>query len=754
MKDIYAVKASGTSYQNHAESGYGRNDEFQDRLSYYSQISTQRTIKNYLLMFRERIWYLIVAFFIILIGSILYTVTKTKVYTAVATVQLLRDDPTPMQMAEEVYTPNQILNSEDFNTQISILQSLKIIRKVEQRLKADELEQFMAPYSNAKISGVVMTTAEVLSKNRKIVPQRLSLIIGISYTHPDPVMAAKIANLFAEEFRDHNLKLNIEGSIKAVELLRVRADQQRERVEELELQLAEYREQNNAVSLDSEENIADDQLVHLNMIKLDAKNEHDQLTVKWNQIETYRKEGKNLWELPFIANELSVVSLLEQISQAKIQIATLSKQYREKHPVMIKQMQALKEAEAELQVAVRNSVNKLYSAYTEVEERLELATQRLAEKESELIQLSKTRVEYNSLFREIQVQQGFLQALTTRMTEENAQVNFKDTNVRIIDEALPPIRHSSPKTLVNVIAGGFGGLAFGTGLIFIISFFDDRIRSFHDVEERLGLSMLGALKKIKKLETSAKAQLVATNINRQITESFRSIYSSLKLNAQSESAQIILTTSTVPGEGKSFVSSNLAMTFASHGEKTLLLDCDLRLPNIARSLKLKNEFGVLDYLQRDVEMDKVIIKDLYPNLDVISSGGKSKNPTEVFNNSKFKIMLSDFRDRYDRIIIDSPPLAAVSDALNLLPSVDGVLYVIKFNTVSLKDVSDNVRNLLESQTPILGAILNDVPASVLNYSSRNKIYHDYYNYITHDNRETDSKAITDSALEDSHSIDR
>ena len=726
MKDNHEVNTSSTSSRfNYARYGY-------DRESFNEHHASERSVKDYLLMFRERIWYLVVTFFIIFIGSILYSVNKTKVYTAVATVQLLRDDPSPMQMAEG-YTQNQILNPEDFNTQINILQSLKIIKRVEQRLKADELEQFMAPYSNNKLSGVATTAAEVLSKNRKVLPQRLSLIIGISYTHSDPVMAAKIANLFAEEFRDHNLKLNIEGSIKAVELLRVRADQQRERVEELELQLAEYREQKNAVSLDSTENIANDQLVQLNMIKLDVKNNYDQLTVKWNQIEQYRKEGKKLWELRFIADQERVMSLLMQISQAKIQIASLSKQYREKHPVMIKQMQALKESEAELQVAVENSVNKIYSAYIEAKNNLELADQRLAEKESELIQLSKTRVEYNSLLREIQVQQGFLQALTARMAEENAQVNFKDTNVRIIDEALPPVRHSSPNTLINVIAGAFGGLVCGVGLIFLVSFFDDKIRSIFDIEEKLRLSVLGVLTKVKKLDEHAKAQAVATNVDRQITEAFRSIYSTFKLNIKNKDAKVILTTSTTPGEGKSFVSSNLALTFANHGERTLLLDGDLRLPNVARSLQLENNYGILDHLENDIDIDKTIIKEVYPNLDVMPSGGKSKNPTHALSSTKFKNMLTKLRDRYDRIIIDSPPLAAVSDALSLLPAVDGVLYVIRFNTVSLKAVTNNTRPLLESDTPIFGAILNDVPNPRLSYYSHSKSYHNYY--IDHDDDE-------------------
>ena len=707
--------------------GYGYSDGSSGGAGYGGGGSPQRSFKDYALMFRERVWYLIVAFFIIFSGSILYTFNKTKVYTAVAMVQLLRDDPSAMASAE--LEPNQIRSAEDLNTQISVLNSGTIVRGVERRLQDDERERFMAPYADALSFTGPLSPAELLGKNRKVMPQRMSLMIGVGYTHPDPIIAARVANLFADEFINYNLTLNIDGSMKAVEDLRIRADQQKERVEELELKMAEYREQNNAVSLDSRENIAGTQLARLNEIKLNTKNVNDNLETRWNLIESYRREDKNLWELSFIAEQSRVSNLLERMSGTKIQISSLSKRYREKHPVMIQQLQTLQESEAELALAVANSVDKLGAAYAESKSNFELASQRLAEKELELIQLSKTRVEYSSLEREMNVQQGFLQALVGRMTQERAAVNLKNPNSRVIDEALPPLRHSSPNIVMNLAAGLFGGLAVGAGLIFVVAFLDDRVKSAFDIEGTIGLSMLGVVPRIKKLDSSSKAQAVASNVDRHVTESFRSIHSALKLSDESKNAKVIVTTSTVPGEGKSFISSNLALTFANHGEKTLLLDGDLRLPNVARSLQLENEYGLLDYVEKNVGLEEVIMTEVYPNLDVLPSGGKSKNPTQVLNSAKFEAMLAELRDRYDRIVIDSPPLAAVSDVLNLLPLADGVLYVIKFNTVKRKTAVQNVRRLWESNTPVFGAILNNISSTLASYyysSYSDKAYQDYY----------------------------
>lgn len=689
----------------------------------------QRSFKDYFLMFRERIWYLIVAFFIIFSGSILYTFNKTKVYTAVAQVQILRDDPSAMGNMGPEMEMNQIRGAEDLNTQLSLFESATILQGVEQRLQDDVRERFMAPYASALSLSGPLSPLEVLGRNRKIIPRRMSLMVNVAYSHPDPIIAADVANLFAKEFIDYNLKLNIDGSMKAVEDLRIRADQQKDRVEELDLKLADYREQNNAVSLDSQENIARTQLSSLNEMKLSAKNAYDSIETKWNLIESYRREGKDLWELSFIAEQPRVSSLLQNISSAKISISSLSKRYREKHPVMIELLQTLQESEVELQGAVENSVNKISAAFAETKTNYEVSSKRLAEKEQELIELSRLRVEYSSLERDLEVQQVFFMALTSRMTQEQAQVNLKNANARIVDQAFPPLTHSSPNVVMNLAAGLFGGVAVGMGLVFMVAFLDDRVKSAFDIEGTIGLPMLGIIPRIKKLDTSTKAQAVASNVDRHVTETFRSIHSALKLNDESKNAKVIVTTSTVPGEGKSFVSSNLALTFANHGEKTLLLDADLRLPNVARSLQLENDFGLLDHVDKDVAVDEVIIKEVYPNLDVLPTGGKSKNPTQILNSAKFEAMFADLRDRYDRIVVDSPPLAAVSDALNLLPLADGVLYVIKFNTVKRKTAVVNVRRLWESNTPVFGAILNNITSSLSSYyysHYSDKAYQDYY----------------------------
>jgi capsular exopolysaccharide synthesis family protein len=191
----------------------------------------------------------------------------------------------------------------------------------------------------------------------------------------------------------------------------------------------------------------------------------------------------------------------------------------------------------------------------------------------------------------------------------------------------------------------------------------------------------------------------------------------------------MLVTSTIPGEGKSFTVTNLALTFAAPGEKVVLVDCDLRKPSIHKGLRLENTKGVIDVSTGEATLDDVILRDVQRNLDVIPAGGRAKNPTHLLNNKNFETMIADLRKRYDRVLIDTPPLAAVSDALIILPLVDGSIFAIFFNKVRRKAAQFAAKRLQESNVPNFGAVLNGLNLAVSGYyyaQYYDKSYKDYY----------------------------
>ncbi len=688
---------------------------------YYSgysdtSLAPTRGVKDYLLMLRERVWWIIVTFFVVLLGTVLYTLNSTEVYRATAMVQVLREQDKSLQFEEVVDL--RIRNTEDFNTQIKILESGQIIRRVSDRLRGKELKRFMDPYASDfsfSFKGQI-TPERILMNNRSIVPLRMTLMVAIQFSHPNPDMAAEIANLFAEEYIKYNTSLRMEGSMKAVEDLKLRADQQRDKVEELEMQLAAFKEKYKSVSFDKATDIDSQELIKLNSMQTDAKQDLDEAESKWKMIQQAREEGRNLWELHFIADSTQVGQLLSKYSSTKIELAALAEKYRHKHPRMIEARTAYNEVKTELQKAVSNAAEAIHNNYQLARKNYENSKQRIEEKREEIIALHKIRVDYNSLLRNLDVNQQMYEYLYSRMQQTMTQATNDAQIVRVVDKAAPPLYPYKPNIPLNLAMGVAGGLGLGIGLVLLVSILDDKVKTAFDIESSLGLLLIGIVPALRKFQDTEKAQIVVRQKDKQALESFRVIHSTLNLNDETKMAKCILVTSTVPSEGKTFISSNVGLTYAAHGEKTIIVDGDLRMPNIAKSLEIDNKNGVMQYVQNEeMDISDVIQKNFQPNCDVLPTGGRTKNPTQVLTNKRFENLIHELRMRYDKIIIDSPPLAPVSDALNILPLMDGVLYVVRFNIVKRKTARLNIRRVRESNVPILGAIMNNLSSRVAGY---------------------------------------
>jgi capsular exopolysaccharide synthesis family protein len=317
------------------------------------------------------------------------------------------------------------------------------------------------------------------------------------------------------------------------------------------------------------------------------------------------------------------------------------------------------------------------------------------------------------------------------MREVNMQATREETGARKVDAAVPSAenRYVEPKITLYIGMGLVGGLGLGLAFALFVAFIDDRVKSSFDIESVVGLPLLGIIPQIKKMEQPDKAQIVINNADRQVAEAFLTLHSSLRLRDDAKDAKVFLTTSTVPGEGKSFTTTNLALTYAAHGDKVCIVDCDLRKPNVHKSFRRENLKGVIDICSGAATIDDVVIKGVHPNLDVITTGGRAKNPTQILNNKSFELMVSDLRKRYDRVFIDTPPLAAVSDALVVLPLVDGSIFTIFFNKVRRKAAQAAAKRLLESNVTCYGAVLNGLNLAVSGYyyaQYYDKSYKDYY----------------------------
>jgi capsular exopolysaccharide synthesis family protein len=705
------------AYGGYGYGGYGANDTV-----------AQRTLQDYLLIIRERVWYIVVVFLVVFGSVLVYSFSQTPIHQSTATVEVFRRNPMVMQVQQVM--DSEVRSAEDLNTQVNILKSATIVQRVAARLTGEDLRQFLVPY--IKPGQPAPTTTAILFKNRDIVPQRLSLIIDVNYRHPDSAVAAKIANLFADEYIAYNAHILVDESLKAVEELEQRADEQRKKVDDIAGALQNYREKNKLVSLDQRKDIVTEKLRELNGYVTQNSAVLQAAETRRKQVLACRQRGDDLLNLQFIATVPAVSQLQQQVASLKIAIAQLSERYRPKHPQMIQAVDSLKEAEQQLKQAIDTSTAQVEAEYQTALQNYSQAQAALARQESDSLTLDRYGLEYTNLERDYDVNQKLLEHILERMRETSMTNSVENQNARIVDRAAPVAAPVSPNYKLNFSLGFFGGLVLGLGAAFFAAYNDDRVKSALDIEAVVGLPLIGIIPEINRMgNPDEMSKTIATKDGGDVSEAFSTLLSSLQLKEQSKAAQCIIVTSTVAGEGKSFISANLAQTYATHGSRAIILDCDLRRPAINRIFHIENLKGVIDVCTADAKLDDVIVKGVRSNMDVLVTGGRSKNPTQMLNGKAFAVMLSELRKRYDKIIIDTPPVAIVSDALILLPLVDGWLYSLFFNKVRRKTAQFSAQRMLETNIPCFGAILNGLSGGLGGYYYSH-YYHKSYNkyYVT------------------------
>lgn len=279
----------------------------------------QRSLKDYLLILRERIWYFVVTFFIVFVGTLLYTLNTTEFFYSQAEINLKRAAPDVMKdgSIEDTY----IVGPEDFGTQVKVIQTIEMATAVASRFKDEDRERFIAPFRGTIRFSQDPNMVELLMAFLRVESIRSTRIISIGFYHPDPKMAKLAASYYADEYIQYNLRLSIDASMRAVDDLRDRATNQEQQVEQIRKDLVRYREEANRTSLKSDQDIEKETLFQLNSQVNTTETEYELREGRWNLTQEYLAEGKNLWELPFISSHERIAPLLTKLSDYEISLS-------------------------------------------------------------------------------------------------------------------------------------------------------------------------------------------------------------------------------------------------------------------------------------------------------------------------------------------------------------------------------------------------------------------------------------------------
>jgi polysaccharide biosynthesis transport protein len=665
-------------------------------------------IQGYLLMLRERYWWILLSTLVFLTLSLLNTYNTVPEYRATGRLRVFRLAPTINGGSSAADDNFKIVSNDDFFTAVEAMRSANIIEGVSRRLTTDERKLVLEPYQAGNIFSGPLTEQEVFAKQRGINPQRQTLVINVDFTHPNRDLARQVARLFCDSIKKYSEDDRLMVTNPLVEKARIEIETLEDKVRRLYEQKNDLIKNQKLLSIAKDTNTLTTERSVLVKDREETRKQIDENEILVSVIASYEKESRPLGDIPQIRADSDVAATQTAISASKIRVSQMTETYTDQHPKLVAEREALKQLDSQLKEAVGQAIKTRRSALENAKARLEAILRNLLAKEEEFSKLQAANVELERVDKDIKASEEFLGRM--KLSYEEAKLRSStsgtSTSISVLDQPSVSDKPINKNYYFNALVGVGSGLLFGVVLIIVIGTLDDRIKSAKDVEGSLGLSLIGTVPRVANTSGPDRALLARQDNDRIATEAIRSIYSALKVNPAVSKARVFLVTSTRPSEGKTFVVTNLALIFAQHSERVLVIDADLRLPNVGPSLGFTGDGGLSKWFNAEMTLDEAIVRDVAPGLDVLPVGLSCKNPTQVINNPKFLAMIDELRGRYDRIFIDSPPIGAVSDALHLLPKVDGVIYVVRYNTVNLRNATSCLARLHEAQAPMLGVVLN------------------------------------------------
>ena len=553
-----------------------------------------------------------------------------------------------------------------------------------------------------------------------IVPVEASLLVNIVYQHDDPQFAALAANTIAEEYVAQNLEKRLEATTNTLRWIEKELASADQRARETEDALAQYREDRNAQSLEDRTNVVVTRLNELNTQWLSAQAALRTASNQWNQVASAKPTDDSADLIPFIGMAEDVVKARGELNRLLAEQSQLGQRYGENHETM-----------RQLKITIENAQQELVAARFRAKERYRSAYESARHQESQLAQsfqgqtasvaaLDKKAAEYNGLKRQADASRELHKSLITEYQKVQIAANSKANNVKLMDRAQPPSVPITPDTRRDLITAILAGLTLALGLAFGLEYLDDTVKTPDDVTKRLGLPLLGLLPSV----SGDRVPLLTEAVPHDFGEAFRSLRTSLVFTSSNEHARIIGVTSSQPLEGKTTTACNISLALALAGARVLLIDADMRRPALHRTIGLQNVRGLSHLLVGQARVREVVQRTREPNLFVVTAGPTPPNPSELLGSERMNQLLANLATGpFEWVVIDTPPVLAVTDAAVLAPRLGGIVFVIGSEMTRRVHAERALETLRAGRTRGIGAVLNRVDLD------RNKYYYArYYGY--------------------------
>jgi len=704
---------------------------------------------DYLLVLRKHQW-LILSFLLAVVTIVsIATFRMQPVYTATARIEIDRENTNllpfqgvdsydyMMDLDNYIETQSRVLTSETLALQT--IRNSGLIPHSE--LPGGSGSEAITSGSLANHKRPPELGAFLGSLTVKRVPQ--SRLLDISFESTSPDLAAQILNAHITNFMEQNFRSKYDATAKATGWLTEQLSELKVKVQNSEDARLAYERQHQIWELDDKRNITTQRLTDLNKELTDAQSDR----MRKEALYEFAKAG-NIDAVPQLRENNMLQELNKRRSDQYSRYVDAMNQYGPNFPRVQRLQAQLKELDALLNNEKRNILEALGNEYNAARQREGLLGEALNEQKEEVNQMASYMVEYNILKRDAEGNKTMYDGLLTKLKEATLAAGLKSSNLRWVDPAMVPSTPTRPAKTRNIALSFLVGLVGGIGLALLREYLDNTVKTPDDVETLARLPSLavvpaftdenGAGKKsrlhggISVNGHEKRIELVAQHLPKsQMAEAFRALRTSLLLSQADHPPQVILVTSALPREGKTTAAANLAVTLAQLGDRTLLIDADLRKPGVGRLLNLADGkyAGLSSYLAGVSSLDLVTVPHpAIPNLVAIPTGPLPPNPADLLSSHKLADAIRQLRSQYKFIVIDSPPIMAATDAVIVSVQADGVVLVVRSGETP-KEAFTRARDLLTSvKCHLLGVVLNAVDSSAPDYYYSYRYYPYSYGY--------------------------
>ncbi len=720
---------------------------------------------EYWRVLRKRQWTVLSILFLVVLTVMVGTFRQTPTYRARAVLQIDSEAQNILSFKEVIeFNPN---NDDYLETSYRTLQSRTLARRVIDKLKLDQVPEFTAQSSKWRFWAGSTPPKTKLDEPRldpkydnlirsflgrlAVTPVRRSRLVEIAFEASDAALAARVVNTLANNYIDQNLEVKWEATQKASEWLRSQLADLKEKLEESENKLQQYAKQNSILFVDDKQSIVSQKLKQLEEELTRADADRIQKESLYSQI-----KGGDISSVPGILENRIYQEQTMKLADLRRDYAEQSATFTSEYPKVKRLKNQIDEMERSLNKERTAFARRVTDDYQAAVHRVKLLREAVGRQTGEFNEVGEKSIQYNLLKRDVDGNKQLYEGLLQRLKEAGVSAGLKASNIRVVDQAEIPLRPFRPRKMMNLALALVMGMGLGVGMALFQEFLDNTLKTPDDVQRYLRLPALGVIpaansngrgklgygygygygsrRELPKPSAAPAAgsaakphpELVGGHGNPQLAEAYRSLRTSVLLSTSGRPPKVLLITSGQPGEGKSTTAVNLAMTLVQLGGKVLVVDADMRRPRVANLLTLKaTPSGLSTYLTGQSTLDEVVVPTLVPNLYAIPCGPIPPNPAELVSSDMMRQLLRETPERFDYVILDSPPVLHVSDARILAAQVEAVILVAHGGATPRELVNHAKCHLQQVNGNIIGVVLNNVDFSSVGYDYYYRYYRGY-----------------------------